>query len=135
LSTRQLGELLRLRSEVGLLRKESQELARLRSATAPSAPGSQPQAYVPAAAWANVGADKPEAAIQTFFWAGKQRDTNVVGNLLRWIRDPDIPASAELDKHFTADLISGSANFAAELDGFRVTSVQMQPDGKDARLG
>jgi len=93
LSSAQLGELLRLRGEVGLLRKDSQELAKLRSPTNPSPPGVQPQAYLPSAAWANVGADKPEAAIQTFFWAGKQRDTNVVGNLLRWIRDPEIPAS------------------------------------------
>jgi RNA polymerase sigma factor (sigma-70 family) len=135
LSSTQLRELLRLRGEVGLLRKDSQELARLRSGSSESARGPQPQAYLPATAWANVGADKPEAAIQTFFWAGKQRATNVVGNLLRWIRDPEIPASTELDQRFTADLISGSANFAGELEGFRVTSVDVQPDGKDARLG
>ena len=32
-------------------------------------------------------------------------------------------------------MISGSANFAGELEGFRVTSVEMQGDGNDARLG
>src|SRR5436189_3861986 len=113
LSKAQLAELLRLRGEVGLLRKDSQELARLRS---PSARASAPERreYLPATAWANVGLDKPEAAVQTFFWAGKQGDTNVLSNLLRWRRDPDIPASDKLDEQFAASMISGSAQFARE---------------------
>jgi hypothetical protein len=135
LNKAQLSELLRLRGEVGLLRKESQELARLRSTTAPSPTVTEPRDYFPATAWANVGADKPEAAIQTFFWAGKQGETNVVCNLLRWQRDPAIPASQELDDKFTASMISGSANFARDLEGFRITSVDMQGQGDEARLG
>lgn len=47
-----------------------------------------------------MGADKPEAALQTFFWAGKHGETNLAGNLLRWQRDTNIPASDELDAKF-----------------------------------
>ena len=104
LTKAQLSELLRLRGEVGPLRRDSQDLARLRAAqradqaaAAPTQPAS-PRDFLPATVWANVGSDKPEAAIQTFFWAGKHGETNLIGNLLRWQRDAAIPASDELDK-------------------------------------
>jgi RNA polymerase sigma factor (sigma-70 family) len=131
LSKGQFSELMRLRSEVGLLRKDNQELARLRT-PALQRPVSREE-YLPAAAWANVGIDKPESAIQTFFWAGKQGDTNVLGNLLRWQRDPAIPASDQLDEKFTASMISGSAQFAKELEGFRITTVDSE--GEEMRVG
>ena len=70
LSKSQLAELLRLRGEVGLLRRDSQELARLRASQhvekgvpQPDPTDSSPD-FLPSAAWANVGADKPDAAIQ-----------------------------------------------------------------------
>ncbi len=132
LSKAQLTELLRLRSEVGLLRKDNQELARLRSPSARGSASPEPN-YLPATAWANVGLDKPEAAIQTFFWAGKQGDTNVLSNLLRWQRDPAIPVSDKLDEKFAASMISGSAHFAKELEGFRITTVNNE--GNEIRLG
>jgi len=138
LSRAQLAELLRLRGEVGPLRRESQELARLRArqqaeqAAAPAEPAVPD--FVPAAAWANVGADKPEAAIQTFLWAGKHGETNLVGNLLRWQRDVDIPASDELDKMFAQSLVGSTTHFAGALQGFRIQS-QQQEGENEVRVG
>ena len=140
LSKAQLSELLRLRGEVGPLRRDSQELARLRAkqlaeqaAAAPAQPAPA-RDFIPAAGWANVGAEKPDAAIQTFFWAGKHGETNLVGNLLRWQRDAAIPASDELDKMFAQGLIGGTTRFAGELQGFRVTSQQDERDN-EVRMG
>jgi len=96
-------------------------------------PAAAPQGYVPAAAWANVGADNPAKAIQTFFWAGKQGETNLVNNLLRWQRDTDIPVSDKLDDMFAQALISGTTRFSREMQGFRITS--QQEEGNEARLG
>ena len=104
LSKSQLAELLRLRGEVGLLRRDSQELARLRASQhvekgvpQPDPTDSSPD-FLPSAAWANVGADKPDAAIQTFFWAGKHGETNLVSNLLRWQRDGEFPPPMNLTR-------------------------------------
>jgi hypothetical protein len=136
----QLSELLRLRGEVGPLRRDSQELARLRSrqqAEQAAPAGAQPApapGFIPAAAWANVGADKPEAALQTFFWAGKHGETNLIGNLLRWQRDADIPASEELDQTFAQALIGGATQFAGSLQGLRVTS-QQEEENNEVRVG
>ncbi|MEO8425702.1 MAG: sigma-70 family RNA polymerase sigma factor, partial [Verrucomicrobiota bacterium] len=139
LSKAQLSELLRLRGEVGPLRRDSQELARFRvkqlaeqAAATPAQPASAHD-FIPAAAWANVGADKPEAAIQTFFWAGQHGETNLIGNLLRWQRDRDIPASDELDQTFVNGLVGGSTQFASSLQGFRVTSQEEQDN--EVRMG
>jgi hypothetical protein len=136
LSKAQLSELLRLRGEVGPLRRDSQDLARLRAkqlveqaAAAPVQPAPL-RDFVPAAGWANVGAAEPEAAIQTFFWAGKHSETNLVGNLLRWQRDSAIPASDELDQMFAQGLIGGATRFAGSLQGFRVTSQQDERDNE-----
>jgi RNA polymerase sigma factor (sigma-70 family) len=141
LTKAQLTELLRLRGEVGPLRRDSQDLARLRAtsraepaAAAAAQPALAPN-FIPAAAWANVGADKPEAAIQTFFWAAKHGETNLVGNLLRWQRDPDIPASDELDRTFDQGLMGGAiTQYAGSLQGFRVTSRQDEQDNM-VRMG
>src|SRR5262249_13522858 len=137
----QLSELLRLRGEVGPLRRDSQELAKLRAAqhtqkTDPTQPAAA-RDFVPAAAWANVGADKPEDAMQTFFWAGKHGETNLVGNLLRWQRDAAIPASGELDQKFAESIVSGSVSFAGKTQGYRVVSniVSQEENRDEARLG
>lgn len=129
LSKAQLSELLRLRGEVGVLRRDSQELANLRAkqlAEQAAAQPAQPRDFVPAAAWANLGAGSPEAAIQTFFWAGKHGESDLVGNLLRWQRDAAIPASDELDQNFADGLIRGATRFAGSLQGYRLTSQENQ---------
>lgn len=140
LTKSQFAELLRLRGEVGPLRRDSQELARLRAtqlaeqaAAAPTQPV-PPHNFIPAAGWANVGADKPESAIQTFLWAGKHGETNLVANLLRWQRDAAIPASDELDQAFAQGLIASTTRFAGSLQGFRVTS-QQEERNNEVSLG
>ena len=135
LTKAQLAELLRLRREVGPLRRDSQELAQLRASQSAAVPTSEPALhdFLPAVAWANVGSESPEAAIQTFFWAGKHGETNLVGNLLRWQRDVAIPASDELDDTFANGMVGGATRFAGELQGYRVTS--QQEEENEVRLG
>lgn len=127
ISRAQLKELMRLRSEVGPLRRDSQELARIRGASggdasAPTAEDPVNASFVPAATWANMGAENPAAAIQTFFWAGKHGETNLVGSLLRWQRDTAIPESKQLDEMFAQALVGGTTQFAGSLQGYRVLS-------------
>lgn len=138
LSQGQLTELMRLRGEVGPLRRDSQDLARLRAEqlakrTDAVTPASGAD-YLPAATWANVGAAKPESAIQTFLWAGKHGEMDLVGKLLRWQRDADIPASGELDQTFAEGLVAGTTRFAGSLQGFRVVTEDTAGDN-ETRLG
>ena len=56
-----------------------------------------------------------------------------MSKLLRWQRDPAIPVSDKLDEKFAASMISGSAHFAKELEGFRITTVNNE--GNEIRLG
>jgi len=140
LSKAQHAELLRLRGEVGPLRRDSQDLARLRAgqqaeqvAAAPAQPAPA-RDFIPAMAWANVGADKPETAIETFFWAARHGETNLIGNLLRWQRDAEIPVSDELDQTFADALVGGATRFGGSLQGFRVTSQQPERDN-EVRMG
>lgn len=139
LTRSQRSELMRLRGEVGPLRRDSQELARLRASQAADQ-GKQrgqspwPADFQPSAAWANVGNDGPEAAIQTFFWAGQHGETNLIGNLLRWQKDPAIPAEGELDRMFADGIVSATTHLAGLLQGFRVTSQQAESEGL-VRLG
>jgi RNA polymerase sigma factor (sigma-70 family) len=69
-----LSELLRLRGEVGLLRKLTNELGRLKEENRSPAVTPQPEAVVPKESWAFAGYATPEAALQTVMWAMKQGD-------------------------------------------------------------
>jgi len=127
LSDQQLHELLRLRGEVGLLRKDSQDLAKLRakrneqaaSAANPAAPG-QTQ-MLTADSWADVGMDTPDAALQTFFWAARHNNADVVGKLIRWQKDASVPDFDGLDNIVT-NFIPATLQFASEVQGLRILS-------------
>jgi hypothetical protein len=132
------NELLRLRGEVGLLRKESQELAKLRVQKRPAdrkptgndaTPGRE---FLPAEAWANVGTATPEAALQTFFWAARQRETDLVGKLVRWRAADSVPKVDGLEK-IMESLVPASSRFVSELDGIKVIG-QREETGDTARL-
>jgi hypothetical protein len=124
LTSAQLAELLRLRGEIGPLRKESKELARSRAAADSNALSDA----LPASAWANLGLARPEAAMQTFFWAGKHGETNLVSNLLRWRRDPRIPASSDLDLNFAQGMVSGAALLGSTTGAFRILTQEEDGD-------
>lgn len=66
------SELLRLRGEVGLLRRQ------LAAAEASPRPGTNhmafPGLYLPREAWSDQGTDKPQNTISTMFWALRQGD-------------------------------------------------------------
>lgn len=92
-SNRQLLDLLRLRNEVGMLRRQTNELhelqeqiERLKSLAAANAPAgtlntnapTQPLAVYPKEAWGNVGYDTPEKAFQTLNWAALNGDLSTI---------------------------------------------------------
>lgn len=83
MSKEQFQELLRLRGEVGVLRKQKAdgeklvaENRQLRSAMrlAPSTAQSPSQDFLPKESWAFAGYASPEAALQSFVWGGSQGD-------------------------------------------------------------
>lgn len=139
LSEKQLRELLRLRGEVSLLRKESQELAKLRTERKENVPA--PENNLPgdkkmlaADAWADVGMETPENALQTFLWAARHDNADLVGKLIRWQKDPSVQDEFEgqLDA-IVAPLIPATIRFASELQGMTILS-QREAIGGTARV-
>jgi RNA polymerase sigma factor (sigma-70 family) len=130
----QYRELLRLRGEVALLRKDSQELARLRKERKMAAVGGA--AALPSAltaeSWADVGLQSPDAALQTFFWAARHDDAEFVRKLIRWKKDASVPDFDGLEE-IVASLIPGTINYARKLESIRIVS-QEQIDGQTARM-
>jgi hypothetical protein len=133
LSRSQLRELMRLRAEVGALRKDSQELAALRAQRKGATPGSQPIAdaktILPADQWANVGMATPDTALQTFFWAARHGDAELVRNFIRWQKDKSVPEIDGLEE-IVASLIPGTMNFAKELESMTVFGTPEVRDGQ-----
>ena len=83
LSSDQLRDLLRLRNEVGTLRRQTNELHAALPAAAsktgnPSAAADTSAAWVPRDAWAFAGYATPEATYQTVWWAISSGDSNAV---------------------------------------------------------
>ncbi|PYJ95918.1 MAG: hypothetical protein DME23_22290 [Verrucomicrobia bacterium] len=80
LSKEQLSELMRLRGEVGMLRRKTNALGKLRSARGDSSPTLTPppeaseEFTVPKESWAFVGYATPESALQTVAWAMSKGD-------------------------------------------------------------
>ena len=86
----QLGELLRLRGEVGPLRRQKAEGEKLRAensrlraaptSRSPTAltPSASAPDYLPRKSWAFVGYGDPESALQSSFWAWSSGDPNAV---------------------------------------------------------
>lgn len=77
----QLSELMKLRSEIGELRKRNTELQRLSTAQAAAAPTDSPEPpaeelppAISKATWSYSGYATPEAALQTFMWSMREGD-------------------------------------------------------------
>lgn len=128
-------ELMRLRGEVGLLRKENQELASLRAkqiaqerSTEENQIDGKTRKVLRAEEWANVGMETPDAALQTFFWAARQKDSDLVGQLIRWQKDATVPDFDGLDEIVTS-LIPGSLRYAGELDSMTILGSTNLNDG------
>ena len=127
LSQSQLHELLRLRGEVGLLRKDSQELARLRVAQSAGDRDGKPTGTLKADSWADVGMDTPDAALQTFFWAARHRQDDLVHRLIRWQKDDSVPEMEGLEDLVT-NLVPATIQLASELEGLRIVSQSKETD-------
>jgi RNA polymerase sigma factor (sigma-70 family) len=125
-------ELLRLRGEVALLRKDSQELARLRSQrnAVPADPATPPA--LTAESWADVGLQSPDAALQTFLWAARHDDAEFVRKLIRWKKDDSVPDFDGLEE-IVASLIPATIHYAGKLESIRILS-QEQIDAQSARM-
>jgi RNA polymerase sigma factor (sigma-70 family) len=104
LSDEQLNELLRLRAEASVRRRQNENHGKAQS-DAHQARLSQTEANLPAvldaptvplspaADWANVGNASPTAAMQTLNWAMSKHDENAFSSLVAW--DADAKAQAE----------------------------------------
>jgi RNA polymerase sigma factor (sigma-70 family) len=133
LTDEQHRELLRLRGEVALLRKDSQELARLRKERKVAAVGGATALPVlTAESWADVGLHSPDAALQTFFWAARHDDAEFVRQLIRWKKDDSVPDFDGLEK-IVESLIPGTIHYARKLESIRILS-QEQIDEQTARM-
>jgi hypothetical protein len=74
------SELLRLRREVGLLRRQLADLAAIAQTATNQIQFSVP--CLPRAAWSDQGTDKPQNTILTMFWAIRQGDQNRLEQLV-----------------------------------------------------
>src|ERR1039458_8956353 len=78
----QLRELLRLRGEVGPLRRQKAEGEKLRAenSRSPTAltPSASAQDYLPRESWAFLGYGDPDSALQSSFWAWSSGDPKAV---------------------------------------------------------
>jgi RNA polymerase sigma factor (sigma-70 family) len=104
LSDEQLNELLRLRAEASVRRRQNENHGKAQS-DAHQARLSQTEANLPAvldaptvplspaADWTNVGNASPAAAMQTLNWAMSKHDANAFSSLVAW--DADAEAKAE----------------------------------------
>ncbi|HWI56434.1 MAG TPA: hypothetical protein VNZ22_04360, partial [Bacillota bacterium] len=72
-------ELLRLRGEVGLLRRQNQALAKLLSERQQATSATD---FVPSSSWTDSGNATPEAAVNTFAWAMKTGNKDKLAEVL-----------------------------------------------------
>ena len=131
----QLGELLRLRGEVGPLRRQKAEGEKLRaensrlraaptnrSPTALTPSASAPD-YLPRKSWAFVGYGDPDSALQSSFWAWSSGDPKAVlasmapGQRAEWGFRTDEQIAAQLARNM------------AKAKGFRILNRQVLTDG------
>jgi hypothetical protein len=126
-SADQLRELLRLRGEVGVLRRQAKELETLRSekrqssasmesnlkAQSAEAAGTVASAdYWPRDAWAFAGYASPDAALQSSFWAANKGDVKtflggIEGEILQQVRnDAEGKSEEEMSTKTIAEVAS-----------------------------
>lgn len=117
---RERRELLRLRGEVGVLRKQGQELEKLRSAPIKSASPavakapveSQPRTEFPRETWSFAGYETPEAVYESWVWALSKGDAKVALN----------SATPEFQKRFGEVMFAGKSEAELVEEGERSSS-------------
>jgi hypothetical protein len=103
--TNRLNELLRLRSEVGLLRQQTNDLATLQAqnrslraargnSSGSASPESEASDPIPRDQWAFMGYATPEATAQSLLWALREGNTNAFFVYLSGL-DPESRAKVE----------------------------------------
>jgi len=107
----QFHELLRLRGEVSLLRRQSESLAKMLSER--QAPVAE---YEPSASWIDSGDATPEAAASTFAWAVRSGNGNRLAEILEFESEQGITNSAALAEQ----LASGLQPLMSEIDASRL---------------
>ena len=131
----QLGELLRLRGEVGPLRRQKAEGEKLRAengrlraaptSRSPTAltPSASAPDYLPRKSWVFVGYGNPDSALQSCFWAWSSGDPKAVlasmapGQRAEWGFRTDEEIAAQLARNMT------------KAKGFRILNRQVLTNG------
>jgi hypothetical protein len=121
-------ELLRLRGEVGLLRRQTRELEAVRNENLQArGGGAAPTAgYWPRGSWAFAGYASPDAALQSYLWAANNGDTKVVragatGEELKQI-DRELGGKSE------TEVSTSAKDDFANLKSVRVLNREVQAD-------
>jgi hypothetical protein len=121
-------ELLRLRGEAGLLRRQTRELEAVRNENL-QARGGVPAAtagYWPRGSWAFAGYASPDAALQTHLWAASNGDLNAlragVTGELRKQMDQELAGKSETEASIKA------RNEFAIFKSVRVLNSEVQAD-------
>lgn len=105
------SEVLRLRGDVGLLRRENEELGRLLAQQQKTT-----TEFIPSAAWADAGNSTPEAAATTFAWAIKEGNKEKLAGVLMFMQDQTNATSAG----FVADIARGFLPLMSEIESSRL---------------
>lgn len=130
--SRNTTELLRLRGEMALLRKENMVLAK-RGATADGNADLQARPQPVVGSLANVGAGTPENGFQTFLWASKNGDSNLVSQMLRWRKDDNV--SEEMANLITSAQTPSFLKTFSGLAGIRIVAQKVEsPDSSRMRV-
>lgn len=105
------SEVLRLRGDVGLLRRENEALGKLLAQQQKTS-----GEFTPSAAWTDAGNATPEAAATTFAWAIKEGNKEKLAEVLMFMQDQTNATSAG----FVADIAKGFLPLMSEIESSRL---------------
>ena len=147
-------ELVRLRGELGFLRRQSlstnqnydAQFVDANATESPTVRQLSPNEDLPRNVWADAGANTPEAALQTLFWALSTTNFNRATAMIKWdLKDakevlkqasltPSDPltGAVRIDAipAFMQDAVSHMSKSVADLGGLRLLSSQKSADGQ-----
>jgi predicted RNase H-like nuclease (RuvC/YqgF family) len=138
----QMNELLRLRSEVGRLRRQTNEIQRLReentrleaqaaSNQASSQPrqnsGANPAGYWPKESWAFQGFATPEAALLSSLWAANSGDMKTFLNSVTGEMQTQI--QKDLEGKSESEIAARAMDEVGKIKTCQILNQETQPDG------
>lgn len=133
-------ELMRLRSEVGRLRRENLERRQSTPATLANSSASSPtnvlgklREFTPSAEWSDAGVASPEAAAETLLWTLRTGNAARFHQMVQWqVMGPDVNVN---NVGFRPEIVEplvvqALTTFITQLQGGRILSIEsLSPDG------